>query len=218
MVNTIINSNQEKSSATILLSGHDYFDYLTPCIYGWRRLEEWLYIGSSTFGLRRVLTPHHAINKVEPVLLIDKIYIWQFPDIAWDKLAQIENELIYALKPKHNKETCEKEKKITKKEVEILLRQTKKDEIKREVEELLNFDKEIKKPENFPIEIPKERPIFGSYIKVKNLPESFPITKGTLYNWSADKKYKNLFLLADKSLYIDIQVFEMLVKTGKVKL
>ena len=73
-----------------------------PCLYAWKRRDEWLYVGMSVVGIGRIFT-HDVLGKVETMLPEDEIIVWFFDKIINVKdLAVKETELIRKYKPKHN--------------------------------------------------------------------------------------------------------------------
>lgn len=74
----------------------------TPCLYTWRRNGQWLYVGASMHGTKR-LNQHHIINIASfiPGDIIN-IFIMSMP-ITWDELQTKEYYLIKKHKPLYNK-------------------------------------------------------------------------------------------------------------------
>ena len=85
------------------ISGKDYIDFSSPCVYEWIRGCETLYIGASSNGLARPLV-HNIINKIEPVLPTDIIKITKF-DTAKEAF-DFEKQAIISKKPKYNITYC----------------------------------------------------------------------------------------------------------------
>ena len=88
------------------------------CIYGWKRGDKWLYIGSSENGLRRILDRNHGILDIPDCLYSnDKLYVWYFPWMDKKQLQNLENLIIKAYIPdynvKHSKNEGPKEHRIT---------------------------------------------------------------------------------------------------------
>lgn len=71
-----------------------------PCVYGWRRGFEYLYIGKSAHGLRRPFGVHHVIDQAEPLLDNDAIDVWF---VSADLMNGLELDLIRRLRPSLNK-------------------------------------------------------------------------------------------------------------------
>lgn len=81
-----------------ILSGTGYLRYRQPCVYGWYRNRTYLYIGSSEFGLSRVLNQeHHIVNTIEPVQSTDVFHFWHSSNIR-----ALELELIRRHQPLYN--------------------------------------------------------------------------------------------------------------------
>ena len=68
-------------------------------VYGWRRGKKYLYIGVSEDVRKRVST-HNIIGRVEKVLENDTIDIWYPKD--GEKICDLEESLINRFKPKYN--------------------------------------------------------------------------------------------------------------------
>lgn len=90
--------------------GTKLFELTQPMIYGWRRGDQYLYIGKTINGLRRVLT-HTVIDVVEPVLETDDFDFWYVNLLELDSR---ERELIHLFKPKYNQTLKEHKIKLLK--------------------------------------------------------------------------------------------------------
>ena len=68
-------------------------------VYAWRRKDEYLYVGKSKNGLER-FKYHNIANKIDSVRDTDYVDIW----ICANEfvLGDLENNLIWLLKPKYN--------------------------------------------------------------------------------------------------------------------
>src|SRR4030042_939266 len=62
---------------TTEIKGLEISRLLAPCVYGWQRRNEWLYIGFSSQGLARVFNRKHHVLGYHKILPIDSIYTWQ---------------------------------------------------------------------------------------------------------------------------------------------
>jgi hypothetical protein len=200
MLAEILKSEGKKVGASLRLAGWEYLDYLTDCVYGWKRGSKWLYIGSSSFGLRRVFT-HSVINVKEKVQNSDEIVVWQFPNIDLPTLLSIEMKAINAFKPLYNKEwdsTLFPKHRATK--------TTKEKRLERAREALKAVDDFPVKEEDF-----NPEDLIG-FVPVKDLPDDFFLKKSTLYNWSAKKKFPELFKSIGRDLYLDLKALEELIE------
>lgn len=81
------------------MSGKAFLFSTMPCVYGWRRGEQYLYIGSTACGGRRLYT-HNIINRAERVEETDHIDLW-FPPT--EELVALEYGLIGQFSPKYNR-------------------------------------------------------------------------------------------------------------------
>lgn len=71
----------------------------TPCVYGWRRDQEYLYIGKALSVLKR-FNAHHVIDEFEEFLRHDKLDVWFF-DSAREASAY-ESKMIKEHRPIYN--------------------------------------------------------------------------------------------------------------------
>lgn len=89
------------------------FPYVGYCVYAWRRGAEYLYIGSSSRGIGRLLSAHHVIDKAEKVRDSDVFEFWWFdigqpdehnvwPRAPIDQWLTFESSMIQRHKPKYN--------------------------------------------------------------------------------------------------------------------
>jgi hypothetical protein len=76
--------------------------YCSPCIYTWKRGEEWLYIGKSYHGLRRILAQHTIISR-DNIKDDDEIEIWCYPELSNQELLRLERTWIHNCHPRYNK-------------------------------------------------------------------------------------------------------------------
>lgn len=77
-------------------------DILEPVVYGWRRGEQYLYIGYSKNGLRRACeSDHHVIGKVEAVGDHDVLDLWVCKTPV--EARNLEREMIGQHQPEYNK-------------------------------------------------------------------------------------------------------------------
>jgi len=83
------------------LKDNDFYE--GRIVYGWRRIETYLYIGMSFIGSWRPFGNHHVIGKVEKRLEEDFIDIWHT-----NNPRELERELIKKLTPKYNGVLTEK--------------------------------------------------------------------------------------------------------------
>ena len=70
----------------------------TTIVYGWKRNNEYLYIGKSYNGTRRILT-NQVMHKREQLDSDDDIVIWKTNE---DEINELELKLIKMFKPKFN--------------------------------------------------------------------------------------------------------------------
>lgn len=92
-------------SPTISITGVNILNLVSPCVYGWQRGNQWLYIGSSMHGLARVISKKHHVFSLYSILDTDGFYLWQFPHKTLDEIRNIEKTLILLLKPVYNKQS-----------------------------------------------------------------------------------------------------------------
>lgn len=69
----------------------------TGIVYIWKRGDEWLYVGSSSHGLRRLLTNHPALEDLQDT---DTVEIIEVAD-KWERL-KMERRLIQEHNPRFN--------------------------------------------------------------------------------------------------------------------
>lgn len=84
------------------LTGLELNKLRRPCVYGWRRDGEWLYIGFSTRGIHRAMDSYHTAFGTYEVLESDSIYFWSPDNMGVERLKLLEEVLIKELKPKFN--------------------------------------------------------------------------------------------------------------------
>lgn len=100
-----------------MLTGLELIKSRGPCVYGWKRQEEWLYIGFSTRGLMRLLEQNHNAFGTFKLEDADEIYIWSPDNISIERLKLIEEALIKELQPTLNRDlTKHKNRKSIKRE------------------------------------------------------------------------------------------------------
>ena len=73
------------------------------CLYGWKRGNQWLYIGISQNGIKRIYS-HDVIGVVEPFQKQDRVVLWSVNEDCGHSLILAEALLIELLKPKYNKD------------------------------------------------------------------------------------------------------------------
>ena len=56
-------------------TGKAFLKHSTPCVYGWKRDDKFLYIGATLHGLSRLFT-HHAIHCMDAVRPTDLFLFW----------------------------------------------------------------------------------------------------------------------------------------------
>ena len=88
---------------TAQLKGTEIGRLLSPCVYGWQRGNEWLYIGFSEHGLARVFTSNHHVFNTYKMWETDVIYLWQPEGKTIEQLKSLEQTLIIVLEPRYNK-------------------------------------------------------------------------------------------------------------------
>jgi hypothetical protein len=88
-----------KHSNRIIL-GSELFNLCRPFVYAWCRKGEYLYIGATLSGLKRIVF-HHVIGKVDKVLDDDAFELWYGDDA--NEVFTLERELIIMHQPKYNK-------------------------------------------------------------------------------------------------------------------
>ena len=88
---------------TLQLYGVEIEKLLSPCVYGWQRGNEWLYIGFSAHGLSRVINSSHHIFKTYTMWNTDIIYLWQPEGKTITEMKALEQTLILLLEPKFNR-------------------------------------------------------------------------------------------------------------------
>lgn len=84
---------------------------LRPCVYGWRRNENYLYIGQSIRVIAR-LRNHHVVDKGVKIQGLDVIDIWYCDK---SELGNFERALIKHFNPPLNIVTYEKDRRVIKK-------------------------------------------------------------------------------------------------------
>lgn len=89
-----------EEECTINVSGDEFNLYNTPCVYAWKRGDEWLYVGTSNRGICRLYS-HTTIGKIEPVQTNDTIVLWFYKNPV--QAMMNEAELIIVHQPKYNK-------------------------------------------------------------------------------------------------------------------
>lgn len=74
-------------------------DFYAPCVYVWRRNEEWLYVGMSRNGLARIGTGHHLLSATA-CRPNDELLVFR---PSGGDIAAVEKKLIDANQPRYNK-------------------------------------------------------------------------------------------------------------------
>ena len=95
---------------TAQLKGSEISRLLAPCVYGWQRGNEWLYIGFSAYGLARVFSSNHHIFSKYTMWDSDIIYLWQPVGKSADQLKSLEMTLITVLEPRYNRDYTNRRK------------------------------------------------------------------------------------------------------------
>ena len=85
------------------LKGKELIRLNAPCVYGWQRGNEWLYVGYSSRGLSRVLPHKHHVLIENEIWDDDIFYLWQPDNFGIEDLKRLERTLIVVLKPRYNK-------------------------------------------------------------------------------------------------------------------
>ena len=73
-------------------------------VYGWKRGNEFLYIGASRNGICRLVENHHVIGKKGEVQDTDEFCFWLIPE-NMKSVDQLETSLIAKFQPRFNKLT-----------------------------------------------------------------------------------------------------------------
>ncbi len=81
---------------SMTVQGIEYKKHRSQLVYGWRRLDEYLYIGMSNVGISRVYA-HNVIDVREKFLITDCIDIWYC-----DNARELECKLIETFNPIYN--------------------------------------------------------------------------------------------------------------------
>lgn len=85
------------------MTGQEFKTYKTPCVYVWKRGNEWLYVGQSYRGLQRIVdSKHHALHNAE-IHDTDEILIMYNLREHYARLVEV--DLIRRYKPRYNKIT-----------------------------------------------------------------------------------------------------------------
>ena len=92
----------ERFIPTAQLTGAELQRLTSPCIYGWRRSNEWLYIGYSKEGLTRLISRQHKVFVKFEIWDTDELFVWQPKGISQKDLKGLEEVLIAMLSPKYN--------------------------------------------------------------------------------------------------------------------
>lgn len=94
-----ITSSQNAPIPHSTVIGKEFKNNINPLVYGWKRDNEYLYIGMSVIGIIRFYT-HNIINVKEEMLITDNIDIWYS---TLDDVKKLERQLIGIYNPKYNK-------------------------------------------------------------------------------------------------------------------
>ena len=100
-----IKDNRLYHGSCISLTGKMLKEYFSPCIYGWRDENGWLYIGKSFLSGFSRITTHisEKNNQLYKEIKDDyQVFIWLFPNIEESELLYLERRLIFELQPELN--------------------------------------------------------------------------------------------------------------------
>ena len=91
-------SSMSRKGPSFTLKGSEYTLLWQPCVYGWKRGSEYLYIGLSSNILNRI-RGHHVLHR-DSIEETDEIQFW-FTG-TWVEAESLEKELIAKLLPSYN--------------------------------------------------------------------------------------------------------------------
>lgn len=81
------------------IDGKSYIENIKPMVYLWMRDDEYLYIGSTKYGMSRIYN-HNVINRKEKIQDRDIIHLIEIDTIEEAKI--LEQKLISEHKPRYN--------------------------------------------------------------------------------------------------------------------
>jgi len=171
---------------SLIIDSADWKLLTTNCIYAWRREESWMYIGSSTNGIGRIL--NHDLIDLNEMKSSDLVYVWYFPTFTQKRLLELELALINKLQPLYNKTGTNKGEanKKVKEERNFTLA----------TEQLAEYLKKNKNSQVIPVS------------KVKGL-----ITpRRTLYHWAKEGKHPEIFPIFGGILFIDLTKYHRVIR------